>query len=165
MTAAVEQNSFKPGADLTFQATLAEYGIPVEKRVRVEVELTRPGGSLVTLLMTETEPGTFGLTSKASLAGVYHARFIATGVTLRGTPFTREQLATAAVWQSGDDPYQSPRDSEQTEWCRLLECVLSGKSLSREFLDHIKKAGIDVDGVRRCLRDVCGRGRPARGYQ
>jgi hypothetical protein len=105
------------------------------------------------------------LTIKASLSGVYHARFIATGVTLRGRPFTREALTTAAVWQSGDDPYQPPRDYEQTDWCRLLECVLGGKSLSREFQDRIKKEGIDLDGVRRCVKEYCDRGRRARGYQ
>lgn len=115
--------------------------------------------------MNETEPGIFAITSKATLSGIYHARFMANGVTLRGTPFTREQLATAAVWPSGDEPYQPPRDSGDTEWCRVLECVLGGKSLSREFQDFIKKAGIDVDGVRRCLREVCGRGRRVRDYQ
>lgn len=165
MTAVVEQSAFRPGADLTFQAALAEYDIPVEKRAHVEVELTRLGGSVVTLPMTETEPGMFELTVRASLAGVYHARFMAKGVTLRGTPFTREQLATAAVWQGGDDPYQPPRDSEQTDWCRLLECVLGGKSLSREFQERMKKEGIELDGVRRCLKEHCGRGRQTRGYQ
>ena len=165
MTAGVEQSSFKPGADLRFQAALTEYGIPVEKRARIDVELTRPGGSVVTLPMGETEAGIFGLTHTASFPGVYHARFIATGVTLRGTPFTREQLATAVVWQNGDDPYQPPRDSDEPDWCRLLECVLGGKNLSRELLERLKRAGIDVDSVRRCLKDTCRHGRPTRGYQ
>lgn len=89
MSATVEQSSFEPGADLTFQAVLTEYDIPVEKRAQVQVELTRPNGSVVTLPMSETEPGTFELTFKATYAGIYHARTLARGVTLRGALFTR----------------------------------------------------------------------------
>ena len=122
-------------------------------------------GTVVTLTMTETEAGIFALTAAAILPGVYHVRFIATGVTVRGAPFTREQMATAVVWQGGDDPYQPPRDSDEPDWCRLLECVLGGKTFSRELLERVKRAGIDVDSVRRCLKETCGPGRAPRGYQ
>jgi hypothetical protein len=45
MRAKIEQSTFAPGAALMFTAALAEYGIPVEKRARATVALTRPGGS------------------------------------------------------------------------------------------------------------------------
>jgi len=161
MAVTVEQSNFEPGADLTFRAMLTEYDIPVEKRAQAQIELTRPGGSVVTLPMTEIEPGTFELTTKATFAGVYHARIMAKGATLRGRPFTREQLASAAVWKGGDQPYQPPRDTGKDDWCRLLACLLSEKNLSPKFEERLKKEGINLDGIRHCVKAYCrGGGRP-----
>lgn len=159
MQAGIEQSSFTPGAKLLLKATLSEYGIPVERRARVTVELARPGGSIVTVAMVETEPGTFEATTSANVAGIYHARFVALGATLRGTPFTREQLATAAVWQGGDVPYQPPTtDGAGPDWCRLMQCLLDGKTFSSEAQERWKKNGLDLDGIRRCLKEHCGNG-------
>jgi hypothetical protein len=83
---------------------------------------------------------------------------MAKGVTLRGTPFTREQTASVAVWKGGDEPYQPPRDSGKDDWCRLLACLLSEKNLTREFEQQLKKAGVNLDGIRRCV-EACYRGR------
>lgn len=105
-----EQSNYEPGARLTFQAVLTEYDLPVEKRADVHIKLSRPGVSVVNVPMTETEPGTFEATTTATFSGIYNARIIAKGVTLRGTPFTREQLASLAVWKGGNDPRQPPRD-------------------------------------------------------
>lgn len=159
MFATVEQNSFEPGADLIYQAVLTEYDIPVEKRARLQVELIRPNGSLVTLPMTETEPGIFELTVKANYTGIYHARIMARGVTLRGTLFTREQLADAAVWKGGDDPYQPPRDDDKNDWCQLLDCLLNERNLSRKLGERFKKEGINVEGMRQCIEAYCRSGR------
>ncbi len=158
MAVRVEQTGFEPGATLTFQAALTEYGIPVDKRAQAHVELTRPGGAVVTVPMTETEPGMFEGTSAATFSGIYHARILAKGVTLRGRPFTREQTASVAVWQGGDDPYQPPRDTGTDAWCRLLTCVLSEKNLTRELEQHLKKAGVSLHGIRQCVEAYC-RGR------
>ena len=165
MSARIEQSGFEPGADLAFNAVLTEYGIPVEQRARVEVELTRPGGSVLIVPWSRRDRASSSATNKAGLAGIYHARFIATGVTMRGTAFTREQLATAAVWQGGDEPYQPPRDAGEADWCRLLECLLGGRTLSREWQERMKKEGLDLDGIRKCLKEYCGHGRRPRGYQ
>jgi hypothetical protein len=70
MVVRVEQSSFEPGAALTFQAVLTEYGIPVEKRAQAHVELTRPGGTVTTVPLTETEPGIFEGTSTATFSGI-----------------------------------------------------------------------------------------------
>ncbi len=110
MAVKFEQSNYEPGAHLTFGAVLTEYDLPVQNRARVHIELTRPGASPINLSMTETEPGVFEATTKATYSGIYNARIMAKGVTLRGTPFTREQLATMAVWRGGNDPHQPPRD-------------------------------------------------------
>lgn len=162
MASRVEQSSFEPGAKLSFQAALTEYGIPVEKRAQAHVELTRPGGTFVTIPLTETEPGIFEGTSTATFSGIYYARVMARGVTLRGTPFTREQLANVAVWKGGDDPYQPPRDSGKDDLCRFLACLLNEKNFTREFEQQLKRAGVNLDGIRYCVQAFCrGRGRGA----
>jgi MOSC domain-containing protein YiiM len=104
MAVTLEQSSFEPGADLTLRALLTEYDVPVQKRAHAQIELTRSGQPATTLAMTETDPGVFELTTKAAYSGVYYARVMAKGVTLRGRPITREQLAMAAVWKGGDNP-------------------------------------------------------------
>ncbi len=155
MAVSVEQSSFQPGADLTFQAVLTEYDIPVENRAQAQVELTLPGGSVVTLPMTETQPGIFETTTKATFAGIYHGRIMSKGVTLRGAPFTREWVADAAVWKGGDNPYQPPRDAGKDELCGLLACVLSEKNVTRALEERLKKDGINLDGIRRCVKAYC----------
>jgi hypothetical protein len=156
LAADVEQSGFEPGAELRFRAVLTEYGIPVEKRARVNIELTRPGGSVVTLSMVETEPGVFEQKQQATYSGIYHVRFLANGVTLGGTPFTREQLASAAVWQGGDKPRDPPRDTPRdpgtADWGRLLQCILSGKNVSRQLEERLKKEGVNLDGIRECFK-------------
>lgn len=155
MAVTVEQSSFEPGAELAFRAVLTEYGIPLEKRAQAQVELSRPGGLVATLSMAETEPGTFEATTKATFTGIYHARIMAKGVTLRGTLFTREQLVSAAVWKGGDQPYQPPRDTGKADWCRLLACMLKEKNLSPKLQKRLKEEGIDLDGIRDCLKAFC----------
>jgi hypothetical protein len=110
--------------------------------------------------MTETDPGILEGTSTATFSGIYHARIMAKGVTLRGAPFTREQTASVAVWKGGDNPYRPPRDSGKDDWCRFLACLLSEKALTREFEQQMKKAGVNLDGIRHCVQTWCGnRGR------
>jgi len=154
LRARVTQNSFEPGATLSLRAVLTEYGMPVEQRAAVRAELERPDATTAVLSLAEIEPGVFETTTPAALAGAYRFRVLATGNTLRGLPFTREQLLTAAVWRGGDKP---PRDSTtdpqpgRDRWCRLLKCLLGNAGL-REAL---AKAGLDVAGLEKCLRAFC----------
>jgi len=161
LVARTEQNSYEPGATLQFAAELTEYGIPVDQRARVDIELTRPNGVMTVIQMMEVEPGIFEASASASFAGIYQARFLARGVTLRGTPFTREQTTTSAVWRGGDHPYQPPKDSGDSRdyWCRLLTCILSEKNFSREFEELAKRQGINLKGIRQCLHSLCNGGR------
>jgi len=107
--------------------------------------------------MSETSPGAFELSTTLTYAGLYYVRALAKGVTLRGVPFTREHLATAAVWRGGDQPYAPPAGTGNQDWCRLITCLLSDKVLSRESEALLKRAGVNVDGIRECVKRNCRR--------
>lgn len=107
----IDQSSLEPGAAITLRANLTEYGVPVEGRAVVNVQVTRPDGSVVTHALGEEPDGNFEKVFTANMSGVYNCRFMASGVTMRGKPFTREQTLTAAVWNGGDNP-RTPTGNE-----------------------------------------------------
>jgi murein tripeptide amidase MpaA len=122
MAAYLTQPSHEPGTILRLRATLNEIGLPVEKRADVRADVRRPDGTQITLAMPEIEPGVFEATTPAALNGIYPVRFRATGKTLRGYPFTREQLRTGMTWRGGDDPppHGDPPPPNETWCCRIL---------------------------------------------
>ncbi|MEK6300842.1 MAG: tyrosinase family protein [Acidobacteriota bacterium] len=111
MNPRIDQNSLEPGAAITLRASLTEYGIPVEGRAVVNVKVTRPDASVVTYTLDEEPEGNFERVFTANMSGIYNCRFMASGTTMRGKPFTREQTLTAAVWNGGDDP-RTPTGNE-----------------------------------------------------
>jgi murein tripeptide amidase MpaA len=153
MKAWVTQDSYEPGAKLLLRASLTESGFPVDKRAYVQADVQKPDLSSTTLALAEVEPGVFESTLTAVQAGIYPIRFRATGTTLRGYPFTREQLRTAAVWRGGDAP--PPSDTTQppagVDWCRLIPCLLQDKGI----LTLLERNGIDAEGLRRCWKEQC----------
>src|ERR1700730_4107417 len=105
-----------PGAATTVRAALTEYGIPVTRRASVWAELQRPDHTEAVFALAEVEPGVFETTTAGPPAGVYRFRVLAAGVTMRGVPFTREQLLSGAVYlgdgnplPNGDGPGAAPR--------------------------------------------------------
>jgi hypothetical protein len=104
MAARLSQNSLEPGSSVTISATLAEYRIPVARRATVQAYVELPDSSLVTLPAPETDAGRFQANMTAVIAGVYRIRVVASGVTMRGAPFTREQLLSATAILGGDSP-------------------------------------------------------------
>jgi murein tripeptide amidase MpaA len=105
MQAGVTQTSNEPGAAVTVRGVLTEYGIPIpSSRVAVRAELERPDGTTALLDLLETDPGVYETAFAALHSGVYRLRVLAKGVSLRGRPFTREHLLTAATWRGGDEP-------------------------------------------------------------
>ena len=104
----IDQSSLEPGAEITLRANLTEYGVPVEGRALVDVRVTRPDSSVVTYNLSEEPEGNFERVFVANMSGIYSCRFMASGTTMRGKPFTREQTLTAAVWNGGDDPRTPP---------------------------------------------------------
>lgn len=63
----------------------------------------------------------------------------AKGGTYRGVPFTREQMLNAAVFYDIHQNPGGPSSTSKDDWCRLLSCLLNGKTLSREFEARCKK--------------------------
>jgi murein tripeptide amidase MpaA len=154
MRASVSQNSHEPHATMIVRAVLTEYDVPVEGRASVQAELARPDHTQGHLVLHEVEPGIFEASVVAAIAGVYRFRVLASGMTFHHLPFTREQIVTAAVWRGGDHPPppggQGP-DPTSDWWCRLLRCLLRGESVR----ERLKREGLDVEAIERCLKAVC----------
>lgn len=106
MAAAVHQSSHEPGATLVLAATLTEYGAPFWGSATVQVEVTRPDGSMsiVQLAAVAGEPGRFETQLSAMQVGIYRCYFRASGRTSREQRFTREAIRTGSVWHGGDHP-------------------------------------------------------------
>jgi hypothetical protein len=133
---------------------LNEYGVPLAGRGAVVVEFEQPDGTPGRLQLSEVAPGVFDGSLTAMLPGIYRLLFKASGTTLRGLPFTREQLRTAADWRGSDDQPPSsgtdPRVRDE-QLCHLLDCLISNETLSEFFA----KNGIDREALARCVRKFC----------
>jgi murein tripeptide amidase MpaA len=154
MRASVSQNTHEPLATMIVRAVLAEYDVPVEHRASVHVELVRPDATQAHLILQEVEPGVFEASTIAAISGVYRFRVLASGVTFHNLPFTREQLVTASVWPGGDHPPPSGGDdhhSDRERWCRLLRCLLHAGGVR----ERLKREGVDVDEIQKCLKVYC----------
>jgi hypothetical protein len=146
MAAFLSQASYEPGAIFHLRAVLAEIGLPVDHRAKVNAIVQRPDGSSVTVPMAETDPGVFEAVTPAPLAGVYPVRFLAKGTTLRGFPFTREQTRTGLAWKGGNN--QPPHtDPGGTKWCDVLRCLLTDSGIQRLLKEH----KIDVGLFEKCV--------------
>jgi hypothetical protein len=154
MEARLSQNSLQPGATLTLRTKLTEYGLPVEHRADVQAELQRPDKTRTTLLIAEIEPGVFETSMIASMQGIYLFRVIASGITLRGMKFTREQTLTTAVFQGDDNPLPTSGTdlgSRDEQLCHLLDCLLKNESLRR----YLGERGIDAASIEKCVLGFC----------
>jgi hypothetical protein len=154
LQASLSQNSLEPGATLTVRAALTEFGIPVDHRAAVRVEVERPDNSQATLSMAEVDPGTFEANLVANLQGVYRLRVLASGLTLRRVAFTREQLLSGAVALGGNRPAPTSDPSAGTHdarLCELLDCLLRPDALGRLLVEH----RVDPNVLQRCIKEWC----------
>jgi hypothetical protein len=163
LRASAEQASFEPGATVTLHATLCEYDVPVQDRARMWAEVTRPDGTRVDLPMPEVEPGRFEAQMTASTTGLYHLRMRAAGVTFAGTSFRREQTATAAVFQGGDRPSETVKDSSNDAICRLISCLQHSGAIDNRAIKRLKEEGVDIDAISDCLKKLCSKKRDPSG--
>jgi hypothetical protein len=160
MEARTEQESFKPGARVTMNASLAQSGIPLARKAQLWVDVIRPDLSTTTVGLSEHDNGQFSGQLATTLAGVYRLRFRARGTTYNGETFTREKTLTAAVWH-GSDHVPAPGGSGQGDdrdcrLCKLLECLIaSGTTLSPELEKRLQSLGINLNHVRKCLAEAC----------
>jgi hypothetical protein len=158
MAAGVTQSGFEPGATLYLRSSLTEYGVPVEHRAAVRCEVEYPDHNQSVVGLAEGASGVFSASLPANMAGIYRLKFVAEGGTFRGVPFTREQIATAAVWNGGDRPLASPTGDGSSAWCDLLSCLIGKGAISQDFEERLRKEGLNLDEIRRCLKTRC-RGR------
>ncbi len=149
MNVSVNQNSLEPGATFILRSLLTEYGLAVEKRSSIYVEIKRPDNTTFTLSLNEIEPGVFENSFKANISGIYVCRFLAKGVTLRGTPFTREQTLNGTVFPGGDKPGTLIPPS--SDFCSLLKCFLRDKGVQIS----LKERQIDFKGILECFEKNC----------
>jgi hypothetical protein len=162
--ARTEQVSFEPGAPIRLYAALAHSGIPFTGDAQVWAEVTPPSGPVTTVGMEESSDAQYRGELATTLPGVYRIRMRASGTTLQGEPFTREQTLTAAVWRGGDRPAETPGGQGIVDYlterdarlCELLQCLLGrdgvvGPELERRLL----ALGINLDRARRCLEELC----------
>lgn len=158
MGADVLQNSYEPGATLKVQARLTEYGAPFLGGATVRAELVRPDGSTVDLALNPNggEPGLFTRAVAADMTGVYRFRIIASGRTSDELPFTREQIRTGVIWHGGDTPDPRPgSDGGGVDWCDLIDCLFEHDVIDSKVLKKLAKAGLDIEGLRRCVGELC----------
>lgn len=170
LRATMTQTGFAPGDVLTLTATLSQSSLPFEGTAKVVAELTRPDGSVTIRTLVAHPDARWTLTIPTTEGGVYRARVMAEGRTPRDQRFTREQIVTGQVWIGGNNPdHQGPggrgdpaqptdpgRDGSGRDVVGdLLCCLLNGGALSDEALQALKRLGIDVDHLRRCLVRVC----------
>lgn len=154
MDARISQNSLELGATMTIRATLTEYGIPVDHRATVRAELQRPDGTQTTLFLVEGEPGVFQASTVAPIQGVYRFHVVASGGTMRGLPFTREQLLSGAVVPGGNNPFPTsgPSTRGQDEaLCQLLQCLLRPEAFGRLLVEH----HVDPNSLQKCVESWC----------
>jgi len=159
MTTTLSQSGFAPGANLLLRVMLTEYGVPVDRRATVSALVTDPGGVQRAVQLAETAPGVFECGVSTTLAGTYGMRVTARGRTLRNRAFTREAVRTGAVWIGGDRPAPSSSDGGGVRAdeiiCKLLHCVLSGWVIQPELRKRLTAAGLDVDGLLKCVGGAC----------
>ncbi len=150
----VVQSSRQPGATITLRARLTEYGVPIAGRAAVRVELEYPDGTVSTIPLSEITAGQFEAALTAVIPGVHRLLFRAAGTTMRGLPFSREQLRTAGIWRGGDGvppSIQTDPGTRDAQLCHLLECLVSKEAMGEFF----ERYGIQREVLDRCVRQFC----------
>ena len=157
LEAQVQQASTNPGEELKLYAELTEYQVPIAGRANVIVEVTEPNGTVAYVPLTEYASGKFKGVHTTTLAGIYQCRFKATGYTLRGKAFQREETRTASIFKPigtvGIDPgvIGEILDRERERFCKLLKCLLHDKAMAG-LLDRL---GVDPRALMECLAEYC----------
>jgi hypothetical protein len=147
MRANLSQASYLPGAKMHLRAALTDIGIPLEGSTAVQAVIKYPDAFVNNVALVETSPGVFEADVIAPMSGIYPVHFYAKGKSLRGTPFTREQLRTGMAWLGGDDAPPSGPPAHGTNWCDLLHCLLKDKGVLR----WMKENNIDPKTLANCL--------------
>lgn len=158
------QDSHNPGSVLYLSASLKEYDVPLDHLATVWADVVCPDGSKESLSFDETQPGYFKANyNKTWQTGVYTFRVRAKGTTLEETAFTREQTLTGGIFYGGNLSGGNSDIEVIIDWlrdkdkkiCQLLECLLSEKVLSPDFVEALKRKGFNLHGLKECLNGYC----------
>ncbi|HIK19136.1 MAG TPA: S8 family serine peptidase [Leptolyngbyaceae cyanobacterium M33_DOE_097] len=149
------QSSLEPGALVTVTVTLTEYGYPAVRGAEVKAIVKRPDGASMSLEAVEGIDGVFEVQFNASMSGLYQVHVLASGTTRLQSPWTREALRSAVVWQGGDNPLPGP--SAEDRFCRFLRCLQQSKGLDER---RLRELGIDIGAVGKC---ICSKRRIQKG--
>lgn len=160
MRASLSQSGNEPGATIYVRAVLTEYGVPLRGSATVRAELTRPDETVTIVNFARVERGVYEASVVASQDGVYRFRIIAEGKTMRGQPFTREQMLTGAVWRGGDHPRppgdggrHPSTDGSGQQFCHFLLCLLKDKGV----IELLRRHNIDPAHIAKCVEELCRR--------
>jgi hypothetical protein len=164
LSAQLTQKNIVPGSTMRITARLSEYGIPVSKRAKVVVRIkTARLGTEKTIKLKQIDDGLFQADFKGHEYGLYNARVMVKGRTLRGTPYTRECLVSGAIYQARppEDP-QAPDDDVpvgpdcKKQFRLLIKVLLKNRKLARLLRKAIKKHGGDQTKIYACLYKAAG---------
>ena len=154
MRVTVAQNSYEPGAVISINSYLTEYGVPLTKLASVQATVTQPDGSKFLATLHKTNTGVYTYQMTASMAGIYTFVVHAEGLTTRNNKYTREQVATAVTYRGGNQPFPSAtndpnRPNETKEaLCKLISCL--NNNMSEQYKERLLKDGFDVKGLYQC---------------
>lgn len=162
LRASIAQSGLTAGSQLFLRALITEYGQPIETHPHVTAAITRPDQTTGAVTFTESATGEFEAGVVATQAGAYRFHIIATGLTGRGEPFTREHLLTAVVGRGSQQPPGSTEPGGD-KFCELVDCLLEGGVLTDTLRRRLKRYGIDVAHLLRCVKSVCSQGKPSGG--
>jgi hypothetical protein len=152
--ASSSQSSYEPGAAVLMTATLAESGVPMEAAASVWAEVTAPKNQVLQVPFTREDSGTYRGKFIASEAGSYRARIRASGKSLRGFPFLREQTLSTGVWIGGNSSGGNSGGGAGASLCHLLNCLFGEKGfVSKQAEEILRRLGLDITALRRCLAE------------
>jgi len=149
--ARLRQESFKPGATVTLEASLDAYDVAFVGDASVWADVTTPDSKSVLVRMARLADGQFSGNFVASMPGVYPCRVRAEGYFKSKDKFTREKRLTAAVF-NGEPGGSSPQDDPL---CSLLHCLTSEKILNERFFERLRQMGVDMEALLKCLESHC----------
>jgi hypothetical protein len=152
MVVTTAQSGHVPGSVVEVLAVLTESGIPLERQAAVSVDVTMPDGTMSTVALQENEPGVHTATLPLPQLGHYPLLVKAEGQSFSGTPFTRQELRSAATWRDPTD--RPPRETgDGMQWCELLLCILDDEGIRRA----LEERGVNIEEVRDCVKRFCER--------
>ena len=166
LKAQLYQKSVDPGSELHLGARLSELGLPIDRRASVVAEITGPQGPH-TVKLKESSPGVFNTSIPVEARGLYRCRLIASGKSLRGERFTREQTLSGAIYQARpahQEGEPKPGDTKpdvdvdcQKQLLILLDAINNNAVVNRPLDAIVKRRGYSLSEILDCLEKVVSR--------